>query len=79
MKHLLAILALVVLMGPSGRMAFSEITGLNILAGWYDLRDDGAIVHVRGVDKSGVTWMVIAPWRDGYPQEIILYAPEVGL
>lgn len=79
MKAIILIMVLIVSMGPAGISGMSQITGLHILSGYYDLQEDHAVVCAEGVDKAGVYWSVVCQWIGGMPQLLTLYNPRYGL
>lgn len=73
MRKLAAIIMLILVLiplGPMGIDGLSQLSGIAITWGQYDLQEDGAIVYGQGV-KDGSLWEVWCAWKCGLPQIIV--------
>ncbi len=70
MKHLALLLLFLVAMGPDGREALSQMTGLEVTSGTYDLREQGAIIRADDRSKGGLR-EIHCLWIGGLPQVVL--------
>ena len=71
-------LAIIIPLGPYGIDGLSQLSGIHITWGQYDLRDDGATIYAEGI-KDNCLWQVFCIWKNGLPQMIMTNKVQDGI
>ena len=66
-------------MGSAGVEALSQITGLEVVQGYYDFQADHINIYANGKSNTGLSWNITIEWKNGLPNCIVLSEPEVEL
>ncbi len=64
---ILLLLVLIMAMGDGGLIALKQITGLEVIAGYYDFQPDFTMVYVSGESEIGMIWSITVKWVNGNP------------
>lgn len=65
-------------MGPLGLEGLSEIAGMDISVGSYDMQEENTIIEAEG-QKNGVIWQVWGVWRNGNIQSLWFHSPMIKI
>jgi hypothetical protein len=77
-KWLSLILAMLVPLGSWGIDGLSQLSGVKIIWGEYDLQENGAVIYGEGIKDNGL-WQVFCVWKNGFPQMIVTKKLQDGI